>query len=444
CAVFLLMIPRFYGHMFFNPKDIPFAAMMAWSLYFLLRWGRWLPKPRLAATLALGVVVGLTLATRIGGMVVLAYIAGYAGIILLRELMGGGGFSRQWWLGVLRVAIHGLVIGGVALLVLIPWWPMIHDNPLFRIVEAFQVVSKYPWNGMVLFGGDMILASDLPWTYLPVWLGISLPDFLLLTLAGGMVLLFLRWRNAVRALVSPEGLPWVMVTVATAFPLVYILVRHSVVYDGIRHVLFILPPLACLGALAWVKLLDALAVGALLWRRLAVAVMAVLMLIQLGVLYALHPYEYVYFNQLSGGLENKHGRYETEYWATSTKEMLDWLNLNAPEGQTRVMVGRVFSPAAVLFRPERLELVTTATGSDFFMGLTRGGQDAAQDIEPVYVVERFGVPFGVIKDIRGYTPSSPDSEGAGPGASATVEAVPPENATATKERQAQGQPDTGE
>ena len=36
-TLLLLLTPRFWGHGFNNPKDIPFAAGYVWSIYFLVR-----------------------------------------------------------------------------------------------------------------------------------------------------------------------------------------------------------------------------------------------------------------------------------------------------------------------------------------------------------------------------------------------------------------------
>ena len=39
-ALFLALTPNYYGQMFNNPKDIPFAAGMIWALYYLVAWCR--------------------------------------------------------------------------------------------------------------------------------------------------------------------------------------------------------------------------------------------------------------------------------------------------------------------------------------------------------------------------------------------------------------------
>ena len=403
CALFLFMTPRFYGHMFFNPKDIPFAAGMTWSLYFLLRWGRWLPRPRMGASLALGAVVGLTLALRIGGMVFFGYVAGYAGFILLRELIVARRITRQWLQHVGCVAAHSLLVVVVAYVVLIPWWPAIHSNPLTKPFESLGAVSQYPWAGSVLFQGDFIWASDLPWFYSVTWLGITLPDFLLVILAVGLVLMIARFRRSLAEAFSPSGFPWLVVATTVCFPFLFVIVRDSVLYDGLRHLLFTLPPLACLGAFAWTKLLDFLGEKQPHWRPIAGAGLAVLMAIQLVVVYRLHPYEYTFFNQLSGGVSSKADRYETEYWGTSLREASLWLADYAPNGSYTVATGAPPLMTA-MFLPERFKLVRYRDNPDFFIGVTRLHYDRRMDGRTLHVVQRMGLPMAVIKDVRGTSP----------------------------------------
>ncbi len=429
CVLFLCMTPRFYGHMFFNPKDIPFAAGMTWSLYFLLRWGRWLPRPRLGATLALGVVIGLTLALRIGGLVVFGYVAGYAGLVLLRELFAARRISREWMANVFRISIHGVVMLGVSVLVLIPWWPSIHSNPLYKIYEAVAVVSEYPWGGYVLFQGTLFRAADLPWYYPLTWMGITVPDFLFLVLMTGGALFAGNLRHSLRTVFSPQGMPWLVVAVAVCFPFVYVIARDSILYDGIRHLLFVLPPLACLAAFAWVCLLDYLERKRPHWRTLAVGALAAMMAIQMVVLYRLHPYEYMYFNQLGGGVVDKAGRYETEYWGTSLREANLWLDRHTePQREYRVATT---APVwlAMMSLPERFRLVRWKDDPDFFISLTRLNFDQRMNGKIIHVVERYGVPLAVVKDVRGRLsiqaespePSAPEADEASAPATVPVQ-----------------------
>jgi 4-amino-4-deoxy-L-arabinose transferase-like glycosyltransferase len=84
-ALFLVVCAPYYGHMFINAKDIPFAAGYVWGLYFLLRVGEQFPLPSRRNRLLLGLVIGLTLGVRIGGVLLIFYglLMGLAQIVAL-------------------------------------------------------------------------------------------------------------------------------------------------------------------------------------------------------------------------------------------------------------------------------------------------------------------------------------------------------------------------
>src|SRR5712671_7898726 len=74
-ALFLLLTPNYYGQMFNNPKDIPFAVGMVWSTYYMVRIVPTLPRPPLRLLAKLGAAVGMAMGVRIGGLLLLCYLA---------------------------------------------------------------------------------------------------------------------------------------------------------------------------------------------------------------------------------------------------------------------------------------------------------------------------------------------------------------------------------
>src|SRR6516225_10927627 len=74
-ALFLLLTPNYYGQMFNNPKDIPFAVGVVWATYYLVRIVPVLPQPPLRLLIKFGVVVGMTMGVRIGGLMLLCYFS---------------------------------------------------------------------------------------------------------------------------------------------------------------------------------------------------------------------------------------------------------------------------------------------------------------------------------------------------------------------------------
>src|SRR5215467_3545572 len=72
-TLFLLLTPNYYGQMFNNPKDIPFAVGVVWATYYMVRMVPALPRPPLGLLAKLGVAIGMTMGVRIGGLLLLFY-----------------------------------------------------------------------------------------------------------------------------------------------------------------------------------------------------------------------------------------------------------------------------------------------------------------------------------------------------------------------------------
>ena len=73
-ALFLVLTPNYYGQMFNNPKDVPFAVGMVWALNFIVRIIPELPRPSWSTIGKLGLAAGLALGIRVGGLLLLGYL----------------------------------------------------------------------------------------------------------------------------------------------------------------------------------------------------------------------------------------------------------------------------------------------------------------------------------------------------------------------------------
>jgi hypothetical protein len=118
---------------------------------------------------------------------------------------------------------------------------------------------------------------------------------------------------------------------------------------------------------------------------------------------ALHPYQYVYFNRVSGGLEKANNRFDTDYWGLSLREGMEWLNKNAPSGST-VLVGG-FSYSAQLFADPNLNVsgyneakATEVTQPFYYLAWPRwNAQSQLPECPVIYQVKRQGVPLSIVK-----------------------------------------------
>jgi len=129
----------------------------------------------------------------------------------------------------------------------------------------------------------------------------------------------------------------------------------------------------------------------------------------------LHPYQTTYFNALVGGVAGADGRYDTEYWLTSYREAIEWVNAHAaPRGDavtTVVVAGDEYILPWVdhYASPNVKALVASAPppqralpdGVDYYIATRRFGFDRGYAAAPVvHTIGRAGAVFTVIKGRR--------------------------------------------
>ena len=119
----------------------------------------------------------------------------------------------------------------------------------------------------------------------------------------------------------------------------------------------------------------------------------------------LHPYEYVYFNQLIGGNRGAEERFETDYWAISYREaaarLVYFLNQEGREAGNTYKIGVCYNaPQIVYYLPAYITVTADIQEADFFIGLARGECHKMINTDDLFHVERFGVPLTVVKDLR--------------------------------------------
>lgn len=402
-ALLLLTTPRWWGHLFNNPKDVPFAAAMVWALFAMLRVVRALPRVPPRAVLGLGLAVGVACGIRVGGLV----LFGYLGLAMALHLaLAAPPQRRAADAGALALVFAGTL--AVAWLVMVLSWPWAQTSPLLRPLEALGTMSRFGWNFPVLFAGRSLPATELPRSYAAHYLWITTPELVGLLVAAGLARLALARRRALAALPPGAGAGLALVALATFFPLVWVMVIDADLYDGLRQLLFVVPPLCALAGVAWVLAADALKPAPAALRVAAAVGVAGWFAYHATLMVRLHPYESVYFNRSVGGLAGAHGRYETDYWGNAYREAALALKAHlagepAPPRPWRVMLcTRVRATRPILAGYYLPDVVMTKNEAeaDFFIATTRWDCPDSVAGREIHRVERCGVPLAVVKDLR--------------------------------------------
>jgi hypothetical protein len=178
-------------------------------------------------------------------------------------------------------------------------------------------------------------------------------------------------------------------------------------YNGVRHFLFVLPPLAVLGGLAGAFVIEATA----RWSRVATVATALVLLAGLAVpvveMVRLHPFEYTHFNMLSGGTRAARERYMLDYWGLAFKQASQALLAKLAENHEtkpadrrwRIAVCGPHRSPQVELGPD-FETTWDPRGADFAMML---GEFYCRKLDAPLLAEivRSGVTFARVYDIRG-------------------------------------------
>jgi tetratricopeptide (TPR) repeat protein len=306
--VLMFLSPRFLGHSFNNSMDVPFALGNIFTLYYIILFLKKLPgfSVRFAVLIALG--IAWTNGIRIGGFLLVPYLFMFSGLYLLLHPWPWKPFSKGWW----TLALKGLgILVAISLsgyLLSLLTWPYALQDIIRNPIESFRIMTNIQVSIRVLYDGLVQWSDNLPWHYIPKNVLLTVP-----------VLVLLGWIASLATWVSDRkegnGYWYFLLWFTVLFPVIFIIIRRSNVYGGWRHMMFIYPSMVALSAMALGSLIGRLRKN---WARYAAGAMVAAGLIHpLKHIIRNHPDTYIYFNELSGGINRVAGTFETDYYACS-------------------------------------------------------------------------------------------------------------------------------
>lgn len=368
-AGLLVLGPRIFAEAFYNQKDIVFLSLFALAVFTLTRLLR---RPTLGRAALHALATAVAIDVRSMGVLLPLLTLGFVGLEMLYRPSRRYGFARAAALYLVLSA--GLVVVG---------WPYLWEAPLHNFGVALSSFSHYAKPLMVFYWGRFVSVQHLPWHYAPVWLLITTPLVHLVLLAVGLAAMAGRlWAKPQRWLRRTATRRDVLLLAWFAGPFLGVMLLHSAVYDGWRHVYFAWPALV----LVAVQGLQALWVawrgearGARPWRRRAVGcAMTALALGTCQVVWRMvaeHPFQYVYFSFLPGKAIEQN--FERDYWGLSTKQGLEWVlahdarpvvtvGMDERTALTLLINSKMLPPAS----RARLRITTPAV-ADYFVSIHR-------------------------------------------------------------------------
>ncbi|MGY8705933.1 glycosyltransferase family 39 protein [Bradyrhizobium sp. 18BD] len=404
----LALCPIFYGHMFMNPKDAPFAVAMIILMLGLVRLAEEYPQPSPRTILIVGLGAGLALGTRIlGGLSLVYAVIGFIPLFLEELRTEGLRESARRFAHVVYVLLPGLALGYLVMGLIWPWSIMEPGNP-FEALTYFSHFFEKPWKEM--FDGAIVSVPDMPWSYLPTLFALQLPEVMLVMMGGAVVSTFAMLTR--REVPARRKTIMLMLTLAATLPLAIAMVKRPALYNGIRHFVFVIPPMAVLGGVAFAWTMERLRANHRTWQPVVLATFCFGLALSLAEMIRLHPYQYTHFNHIAGTVRGADDRFMLDYWGLALKQASDELREQLVERQEAPPRNRKWKVAVC--GPQRPAQV--ALGPDFTIGWDSNAADFAMTLgefyckgltAPVLVeIKRDDVVFARVYDIRGSSISS--------------------------------------
>lgn len=317
-AVFLLIIaPRFLGHSLNNNKDIPFALGFIFSFYGIILFLKDLPKIKPFSLIIIIIGIASAISIRIAGLLPIGFLVLYSTVRYFTakpsDKFSADGedvlFHRLLFL-VPGIAIASYFLG-------IAFWPFMRVAPIGNLKHVLDATSSHPVSLNQLFEGKLLKSDQLPFYYSIKWISLTYPFIIMF--GAALSLVFIKQTK------KSNRLLYFYIAFAFVFVIVWMSFKQSNFYGAIRHLLFIYPLAVLMAVIGFQLLSDYLAKKKVEWLKIApITLVLALSIHPVAHIIRNYPYSYVYFNELSGGIEHNADKYETDYFQHSLRHATTW------------------------------------------------------------------------------------------------------------------------
>lgn len=321
-ATFLILSPRIFADAFYNSKDLVFLSVFAIAMNTAIGF---VIKPNWKNALIHGLACAIAIDTRLMAVIIPALTI----IIMVIKAM-----KKEVSLKLL-LSYTALFLFSCAIFVIV-FWPFLWDAPLRNFAQAFSNMAKFRWAPEFLFQGKIVSAANLPWYYVPVWIGISTPILYLFFFGvGTLKTLFELAKNHWRLWANPNQLQDLIFLSVLMGPILAIIIFHSTLYNGWRHVYFVYPALILIATHGFVCL----------YQKFHYKIIRVILIIAVIIscshtaywMIRHHPLQNIYFNVL---VKNWNRQFEVDYWGLANKIALEKILTASKEENFKVWPGR--------------------------------------------------------------------------------------------------------
>ncbi|MDX8340509.1 tetratricopeptide repeat protein [Draconibacterium sp. IB214405] len=325
--LFMFLTPRYFGNSMNNLSDIPFATGYIIATYYTIRFFDFWPKVKLRYFIGVIIGIAFTISNRAPGVLLYGYFLLFAGsyylfVISGKEFYKVAKFKNQ----IFKFAGSFIIIVVFSYFSSLILWPKGLEEPLTAVYDSIVTFSKFPWSLTTLFNGIQKMSKSLPVSYAPTYLLIGMPLFTIVGFVAYIVSIGKNYR--------PNPI-MILLVFGCIFPIAYIIYQKSNIYGGMRHLTFVVIFYVVVASKGWINL-----IGFFKNRYKLVPIIGLVILIFLPArhMVANHPNQYIYFNELIGGMKGGYANYDLDYYYNSVKASSDWLKENEDLSDSLIVI----------------------------------------------------------------------------------------------------------
>ena len=314
-AAMYFLSPRQFGHAFINTRDIPSMVYFILKMLTLLNF---LDRKTVRSAVLHGIVSGMVVALRVGGLFAPIFTAIFFLLEILREHLTGKAIPWK------RYATLFAIYFGIFLCAVVAFWPLLWEQPLTNFFEAVHnMMTSQNQPGGLYFGKQI---DSTPWHWVPMHFVTKTPLLYVGLFLIGVAAFLAEAIYRPRQLLT-EHRDLLLFFSWFAIPLLIVIVLQADLFDEWRHLYFIYPAVvlfAVHGLRELVRMAQRIARPRLrqILCGLAVALPTVGFLWIAGWMVRFHPLQYVYFSIPSRYVEHN---FELDYWGLSYRQGFEWI-----------------------------------------------------------------------------------------------------------------------
>jgi len=315
-VMLLSLYPRFYGNQFFDIKNMVFAGMSMITFFTLVNVVEKCSVKNIAFfAMAAAVSTNLRIMGACFPVILLGYflLSDLTDYVRNRTAEKHAAFLENVW----RVCKKYILTGSLFFFFWFLITPAAWEHPFDMFFSTGEKFSHWAL-GSMLFNGKVITSEELPWYYLFVWFGISIPLVYQLLFVLGHVYAVIKmikshnkWQDMIgkyKWLVCMLAFFWINVGA--------VIILKLWIYTEWRHMYFTFVPF-CVIAVYGIHLLVEF-----VNRKVIYCIMILCLSSQILWSIRNHPYQYVYFNIIGKQFA---ADFDRDSWRVANCDMIRWI-----------------------------------------------------------------------------------------------------------------------